>query len=257
MSIPCKMNPLGGGFLPMGYMRLEYLESTGTQYIDTGFLSKDFLDVTIKTDYATLTKTWNFFGAYRQGGYSVYTGATATGGFFLGGVFFSPNSLRYGPVELNFFYKIRLSKEGFWVDNQKIGVFEMYPEAEILKTADPFLLFARFRQDLGEVEKNYMKLKTVDARPLFNMVPALDPTGTPCMYDTLSKKPFYNSGTGEFIVGIENQAQLDNLLRKLPDRTGQDVGTLQVQLADELQTPENEAKLDAMLAKNWEISQAA
>ena len=77
------------------------------------------------------------------------------------------------------------------------------------------------------------------------------------MFDTVSRKPFFNSGTGAFIVGIGNQGQLDAMLRKLPDRTGQNVGTLQVRLADELQTPENEAKLDAMLAKNWEITQAA
>lgn len=31
------------------------------------------------------------------------------------------------------------------------------------------------------------------------LVPALDPTGTPCMFDTVTKKPFYNSGTGDFI----------------------------------------------------------
>ena len=34
MSIPCKMRPMGGG-LPAGYKRVEYLEGTGTQYIDT------------------------------------------------------------------------------------------------------------------------------------------------------------------------------------------------------------------------------
>lgn len=103
----------------------------------------------------------------------------------------------------------------------------------------------------------YSLKQTSNEKLQIDLVPCLDNTGTPCMFDLVTRKPFYNSGTGEFIVGIENQAQLDNLLRKLPDRTGQDVGTLQVQLADELQTPENEAKLDAMLAKNWEISQAA
>jgi len=77
------------------------------------------------------------------------------------------------------------------------------------------------------------------------------------MFDLVTKKPFYNSGTGAFIAGIETQAQLDTLVLNLPYRTGQDVGTLQVRLAEALQTPENEAKLDAMLAKNWEITQAA
>ena len=92
---------------------------------------------------------------------------------------------------------------------------------------------------------------------LGEFIPALDSTGTPCMYDTVTRTPIYNSGRGAFIAGVEKQSQLTNLLRKLPDRTGQDVGTLTVRLADELQTPENESKLEAMAAKNWEISQAA
>lgn len=31
-----------------------------------------------------------------------------------------------------------------------------------------------------------------------HFIPALDKTGEPCMYDTVSKKPFYNAGTGKF-----------------------------------------------------------
>lgn len=30
------------------------------------------------------------------------------------------------------------------------------------------------------------------------MVPALDTNGKPCMYDTIAKRPIYNSGNGEF-----------------------------------------------------------
>ena len=30
-----------------------------------------------------------------------------------------------------------------------------------------------------------------------NFIPALDPDGNPCMYDTVSQKPFYNMGTGQ------------------------------------------------------------
>lgn len=38
MSIPCKMRPVGVWGLPVGYKRVEYLESTGTQWIDTGYV---------------------------------------------------------------------------------------------------------------------------------------------------------------------------------------------------------------------------
>ena len=31
-----------------------------------------------------------------------------------------------------------------------------------------------------------------------NLIPALDLNGAPCMYDTITKQPFYNKGTGKF-----------------------------------------------------------
>lgn len=43
-----------------------------------------------------------------------------------------------------------------------------------------------------------VKLSQFDKVTL-NMVPALDPTGAPCMFDLVTRKPFYNSGTGDFI----------------------------------------------------------
>ena len=89
------------------------------------------------------------------------------------------------------------------------------------------------------------------------MVPVLNEQGLPGMWDLLRRIPLSKAGEDNFIVGIDTQEQLNNMLRKLPDRTGQEIGTLQVRLAAALRTPENEAKLDAMLEKNWEITQAA
>ena len=35
-GIPSQFDPLGKSLLPAGYKRVNYLESTGTQWIDTG-----------------------------------------------------------------------------------------------------------------------------------------------------------------------------------------------------------------------------
>lgn len=88
-------------------------------------------------------------------------------------------------------------------------------------------------------------------------IPVLDDLGQPIMWDLIRRIPLKKYSDGDFIAGIDTQAQFNNMLRKLPDRTGQEVGILQVRLADALQTEENLAALDAMIAKNWEISQAA
>lgn len=39
---------------------------------------------------------------------------------------------------------------------------------------------------------------SAEQRIIRNYIPALDPTGAPCMYDLVSKAPFYNKGIGDF-----------------------------------------------------------
>lgn len=90
-----------------------------------------------------------------------------------------------------------------------------------------------------------------------DFVPAVDAAGRVGFWDRCSKTMFYTTTGVEPVAGLGSQRQIDALLSHLPDRTGQAVGTLQVRLAEVLQTPENLAALDAMVAKNWEITQAA
>lgn len=55
-------------------------------------------------------------------------------------------------------------------------------------------------------------------KTVIDVLPALDPTGIPCMYELVSRKPFYNSVTEPFIVGMDmKQARK---LSKLPARGG-------------------------------------
>lgn len=43
-----------------------------------------------------------------------------------------------------------------------------------------------------------------DGKTLVNLVPCLDETGAPCMYDTVSKRPFYNAGAGDFLYPTDS-----------------------------------------------------
>lgn len=38
-----------------------------------------------------------------------------------------------------------------------------------------------------------------DGNLLRNFIPALDPTGAPCLFDTVKRESFYNIGTGDFL----------------------------------------------------------
>ena len=46
-----------------------------------------------------------------------------------------------------------------------------------------------------------------------NYIPAIDTTGQPCMFDTVSQQPFFNNGSGSFIVGmtLTQASKLGNL----------------------------------------------
>lgn len=82
-------------------------------------------------------------------------------------------------------------------------------------------------------------------------VPALDPAGTPCMFDLVSKQPFKNVGSGQFVAGIGTVAQLTILLRNLP-ATG---GALTLSLPAEANTPEVAEALQACHdTKGWTLT---
>lgn len=54
-----------------------------------------------------------------------------------------------------------------------------------------------------------------DENLLGDFVPALDPTGAPCMFDLVTRKAFYNSGPGDFLYPTESTTY--SLRRVLPD----------------------------------------
>lgn len=83
-----------------------------------------------------------------------------------------------------------------------------------------------------------------------DFVPAIDTDGTPCMFDLVSKQPFKNIGTGQFIAGC-TLAQAAQLGRKLPS-TG---GTLTVSLPEGYDS--NEGVVNSLAqaeAKGWVLT---
>ena len=48
------------------------------------------------------------------------------------------------------------------------------------------------------------------------MIPCLDETGAPCLYDLISHKTFYNQGTGDFLYP-SSEASTYSLRQQFPD----------------------------------------
>lgn len=126
---------------------------------------------------------------------------------------------------------------------------------------EPICLFYGYRLTQSYIREKARVWKCIvwdGGEKVIDFVPSLDVTGRPCMYNRASNKPYYNTGSGEFIAGVETLKQLYSLLDKLPDKAGQETGVLTIRLDAALQTDELRAMIDERgEAKNWEITEAA
>ena len=253
----------GNDGLPAGYTRLAYLESSGTQFIairdikidnDLGALC-DYVDFNSVNDAPMFSGT-----RYVNGTPRFYLPYTSKGTGYYGwndwvelGVY---NNTNQRTVSLLNYFNDRKYKMSY-ADTVLSGTLNNFLPVVNNQFLSLFCYNPTVNQPRYVTGRCYSAQLTSAAEMVCNFIPALDPTGTPGMYDTVTRKPFRNNGSGQFIAGVETQPQLDAVLRGLPDRTGQDVGTLTVRLADDLQTEENRVAMDAMVSKNWEITEAA
>ena len=255
----------GNDGLPAGYKRLDYIESTGTQYIDTGIFPNG--RYTVK--FSVLSRVWDglnnsnpVFFSFENTKWYFYSlnwqGIYATAG--QRGYGSQRFSLNYPPMhELNVRYDVVLDGAKTIRNGVELGAIGgTFVEEDFAFSRIPILLLNRTDDKSKPTSKVLYSFAIEDnGQPVADYIPALNSAGLVGMYDKASRSFKGNAGTGSFIAGIDNQKQLEAVLRALPDRTGMEVGQLRVRLADELQTAENEARLDAMQAKNWEITQAA
>ena len=177
------------------YQQVEYIESTGTQYIDTGYVQK--IKPKIVTEMAIINSAdTDLFG-----------NLSADNGCFivdtLGKVLF----YRYGlssftQVHLSFPIKSIFKEFTFGpsvlVDNELIHtVTNQYDFSNNTQSINIFRgrNFSSFRL------KN---LQLYDGEELVrDFIPALDNNNIPCLYDTVSGETFYNRGSGTFLYKLK------------------------------------------------------
>ena len=207
--------------LPSDYTELEYLESTGTQWIDTE-LCMDSYDIRIcikgqalqTTDKrTTICGYWSDYGiAPEECAVFIFNdpikNTTQTQQIMLNNWFgFSIN-----PFEV---FTIDVSRKN---DNNVISVINGiqktlnggYNRKLKSKSPETFILFGAYTHsnssssEVGNVKNLfpgriwYTDLYK-DGMLVLKFVPCLDPTGTPCMYDTVTQTTYYNAGTGDFL----------------------------------------------------------
>lgn len=242
---------LGGGVsngLPSGYLAAEFLESTGEQYIDTAWACRANLQ--IECDYSFpqvkhLSQTAYYLFGARGYGYAWMHGvmlpsvsdqrASFWNGYNQGGggaFIVHDSSGDFGKIEDHEEYikkrhTVNISKRGVKIT----GIYQLrqnfnYNYSSYTEPAT-LILFGAYLN--GEKRKSYYRCHSYRQEDTttgekLSYIPAVDENGVPCMFDKVSEQPFYNSGTGSFIVGM-TLAQARKL-SKLP-KSG---GTLTVSL---------------------------
>jgi len=182
-----------------GYIEVEYLESTGTQYIDTEVKgSKDLkIDVNYYINDFNANRNYVFGSASDAGNRIQWSQANFT---FIG----------YGNVYTNISINndnkmnhIVLDKGAFYLNNNKV-----YDKSNVNYNFSPDMdsitLFACHTN--GTVKRfssiRIYSAKIYDGENLIrDYVPMYDKNNRPCLFDKVEKKCYYNQGTGEFLYG--------------------------------------------------------
>ena len=191
----CKKNESD---LPSGYTKLNYLESTGTQYIDTNYTIKN-LPITVETSFElTSIISQNLFGTdYKnKGSYFVP---------FVGGdKFISCYDYKLETASMGKLYFAKFLQNKNDLSKMEIKLNDNTYSVNVKITSLPvnsnYQIFAANNKFIAHYKCNYHRLYE-DNKMVFNLFPALDKNNKPCLYDTVSKQPFYNQGTGEFLYG--------------------------------------------------------
>lgn len=182
------------------YTELEYLETTGTQYINTEIKTKQSL----KVEYTFSGKAQGklHFGARKNTDEDGLTfGFTKTASCYCG---FGGSTKEYS-CNVNTIdgskHTVVLSNEMFTIDD----ISQTQPERTTFKNFYDIYLFTW--NNANTPDKRRFVGKAYDFRIydrdvlIQHLVPALDSNNTPCMYDKVNSKFYYNSGTGDFLYG--------------------------------------------------------
>lgn len=205
-TVPMK----GASVLPSGYTELEYIQSSGTQYINTGFKPSGKSRIIMDCAPTSLSSTFCF--------YCSRTAASATASD-TNTLFFYSNTYRGD------YYGASSSTSGcysanarFVIDNNQgmIYIGDNYIISNTTTSTSspmPWILMASAKNSGSAVDTsslgNYASMKLYSCKIYNNgtlvrdFVPAKNSSGTIGLYDTVNGAFYTNAGSGIFVAGPE------------------------------------------------------
>ena len=184
--------------LPDGYTQVDYIESSGTQYIDTLYIPNSNTKYDIKLSATQISSTSYFISAFDSTNRNnIYSPSNKRASAGYGSTYKNTDSY----LSLNTIYNFVLDKNLFYMDNELIATFN---QSTFENTANCVI----FAQNTGGSISNYSKIKLYHCKIYANNVLIRD--FIPCyrnidnevgLYDLVNNVFYTNQGTGTFSYG--------------------------------------------------------
>ena len=188
--------------IPPWYRRVEYLESSGTQYIVTDLVPTFQVGDSMNVNFALLSTTPNT---------SIIFGCNGTALAYNIAVqlpYIAASGLRCDPAGLKYFGKPTFGKEYVWTSNgltigTSLNATTYQANEAVQNNVKPLVLFAQ--TDTGRTPA-HCRISEVSYLSNYDeavcvLLPCVRDDGAAGMYDVVSGKFYTNVGTGTFVTG--------------------------------------------------------
>lgn len=195
-----------GGGLPEGYTAVDYLQSSGTQWIEMGVAPNQNTKAVLKIKINEFTRQGaSLIGSRTDTNsndqfftYLDYIG----GGRFLFRVDGQPETTPWKGLTTDKIYTVTLSGTEMKAELEDgTAVFLKTFSVPDFTSTVTMALFKSKPFNNGFQGRIYSCKHYSGDELIQDFVPCLDTGGVPCMFDFVSQKPFYNVGTGSFTWG--------------------------------------------------------
>lgn len=184
--------------LPEDYTAVEYIQSSGTQYIDTGRKLTQESDITIDFKIVgEIIRNAGIFGSRTsalKNNLALFQNVSPN---VFAGDFSEYQKHRFTTASSLERMKIQMNKNGAWANDI---LKKSWSDIADFETPTNGLIF-----DVGTNNwtnnKAAMRLYSYIDGDAQRLVPCLDANGVPCLYDLIGKTTLYNQGTGSFTWG--------------------------------------------------------
>lgn len=202
--------------LPSGYTKLDYIESSGTQYINTGFIPNGNSHIVMDCEPTSVDNTFGFFCARTA---TSATDTTANVLFYVDGKyrrdFYGTSKTTSGAYGAGKRITIDSNKNNVSIGTDYSLTFTASTNASpmallLMATAVPGSTAGTFKNIANFAKMKLYSAKIYDNGTLVrDFIPCKNASGTIGLWDNVNSVFYANAGTGTFSTGTKHKTLID------------------------------------------------